>query len=311
MEQKIIYEMAGLYRENFRVTGFTFGKGKKSMCILGNTRGNEYQQLYICSQMVKKLKKLEEKGCIVPGHEILVIPSANPYSINISKRFWPTDNTDINRMFPGYSLGETTQRIADGIFQEIQDYTYGIQFTSFYMPGNFVPHVRMMKTNLEYTDKAAEFGLPYVVVRTARPYDTTTLNYNWQIWDAMAFSVYSATTDTIDEDSAEQVMDAMLNFMSKEGIITYKGYEGYRSRIISDDILVSVRPTCSGIFQSEVKPGQKVLKGQPLADILNPYTGVIDERIVSPSDGIIFFVHNHPLTYTHTAVFKLIPTASL
>ena len=34
--------------------------------------------------------------------EILIIPSVNHSSMNISKRFWATDNTDINRMFPGY-----------------------------------------------------------------------------------------------------------------------------------------------------------------------------------------------------------------
>ena len=59
---------------------------------------------------------------MIPGYEILVIPSANPYSMNIEKRFWPIDNTDINRMFPGYVKGETTQRIAGGIFEKIQDY---------------------------------------------------------------------------------------------------------------------------------------------------------------------------------------------
>lgn len=79
----------------------------------------------------------------------MVISSVNPYSMNIGKRFWPTDNTDINRMFPGYDKGETTQRIAAGIFEAIQGYRFGIQLSSFYIPGNFTPHVRMMKTGFE------------------------------------------------------------------------------------------------------------------------------------------------------------------
>ena len=33
----------------------------------------------------------------------------------------------------------------------------------------------------------ADFGLPYAFIRTPRPYDTTTLNYNWQIWETKAF----------------------------------------------------------------------------------------------------------------------------
>ena len=122
MKKKIVYEIKGLYRDNFRVTGFEFGEGKKALCIVGSMRGNEVQQLYCCSLLVKKFKQLEEEGRISPDIKILIIPCSNPYSMNIQKRFWPIDNTDINRMFPGYNLGETTQRIASGVFEEIKEY---------------------------------------------------------------------------------------------------------------------------------------------------------------------------------------------
>ncbi|MEE1101609.1 MAG: succinylglutamate desuccinylase/aspartoacylase family protein, partial [Agathobacter sp.] len=125
MIERTIYEIKALYRDDFRVRGYEFGSGEKSVCIVGSMRGNEVQQLYVCSQLVKKFKQLEEEGRIADGHKILIIPSVNPYSINVQKRFWPTDNTDINRMFPGYDLGETTQRIADGVFKEIKDYNIG------------------------------------------------------------------------------------------------------------------------------------------------------------------------------------------
>ena len=148
-----------------------------------------------------------------------MIPSLNPYSMNIKKRFWPTDNTDINRMFPGYDLGETTQRIADGVFREIEDYQFGIQFTSFYMPGNFVPHIRLMDEGYSRIETAMKFGLPYVVVRRVRPYDTTTLNYNWQVWDTQAFSLYTTATEQIDQNGAGQAVLAVMNFLSAQGII--------------------------------------------------------------------------------------------
>lgn len=117
MEKTTLYTIPSLYRDDFCIQGYTFGKGEKSLCILGSMRGNEYQQIYTCSRLVQVLKKMEEEGRIVSGKEILVVPSLNPCSMNIGKRFWPTDNTDINRMFPGYNLGETTQRIAAGILR--------------------------------------------------------------------------------------------------------------------------------------------------------------------------------------------------
>lgn len=120
MKKEVLYEIKAIYRDDFRVTGYTFGEGEKALCIVGSMRGNENQQLYCCSRLVARLRQLEEEGRLIPGKQILVIPCANPYSINTKKRFWCTDNTDINRMFPGYALGETTQRIAAGVFDAIK-----------------------------------------------------------------------------------------------------------------------------------------------------------------------------------------------
>ena len=268
MERNILYEIDSLYRDNFRVTGCRFGEGEKSICIVGSMRGNEYQQIYTCSQLVKKLKRLKEKGRIEPGKSILVIPCANPYSVNTKKRFWTIDNTDINRMFPGYDLGETTQRIAGGIFEQIKDYRFGVQFASFYMPGNFVPQVR--------------------------------------IWETDAFSIYTTSTGAIKKESAAQAVDAVLNFMSKQGIIRYRGHEGYRSRVVETKDFVNIRTERAGFFESRVQAGNKVTAGEILALVTDPYTGEVKQTIHAPINGTVAFVHNETLAYQNTAVIKLI-----
>ena len=134
------------------------------------------------SQLVKTLRELENNGCISAGKQILVIPTINAYSVNISRRFFGVKEADINRSFPGNDYGEPADRLTNALLTEIKDYVYGIQFTSFYRPGEFVPHVRMMETGYQNTSLANLFGLPYVVVRNPVPLDTKTLNYNWQIW---------------------------------------------------------------------------------------------------------------------------------
>lgn len=306
MKKKVLYEIKALYRDDLRVIGYEFGEGEETLCILGSLRGNEVQQLYVYSQLVKRFKELEEQGRIHAGHKILIIPTANPYSMNIKKRFWPTDNTDINRMFPGYDLGETTQRIAAGIFDKIKDYKYGIQFTSFYMPGNFEPHVRIMKTGFEDVELAKKFGLPYVVIRKTRPYDTTTLNYNWQIWKTHAFSIYTTTTESVDKESAKMAVRSIQMFLAKEGVVDYKGHDGYLSQVVEDTDMIPVRTGVSGIFEAKVKVGDEVVKGQVLAETIDPYEESVTETLTALADGIVFFAHNEPLTYANTAVFKLI-----
>lgn len=121
------------HRDPFKIYGYHFGGNEKTVCIVGSIRGNEIQQLYMCASLVKTLKLLESRGSFDSERGIMVVPSVNPYSLNTNTRFWATDHTDINRMFPGYDLGETTQRIADGFFKKVNDFIYGIHFTSFYL----------------------------------------------------------------------------------------------------------------------------------------------------------------------------------
>ena len=306
MRKRVIYQMDGLYRDDFRITGYEFGEGENAVCIVGSSRGNEVQQIYCCAKLVKKFRQLETEGRIKEGHKILIIPSMNPYSMNIKKRFWPTDNTDINRMFPGYDLGETTQRIADGVFREISEYRYGIQFTSFYMPGDFGPHVRLMEEGYSKTELAEQFGLPYVVVRKVRPYDTATLNYNWQVWNTQAFSLYTTATERINPNGAGQAVLAVLNFLSAQGIVQYHGPSLIKPKIVSDTELIPVRTSESGIFEPLVKAGETVAMGQPLANIIHPYESELIETLYAPIDGKVFFIHNEPLTYANTAVIKLV-----
>ena len=307
MRTEIIYESSSLYRGKFEIKGYIFGSGQKSVCIMGTMRGNEYQQLYTCSQIIQELKKAEKSGLLNPGYEILVIPCGNPHSVNIQKRFWPIDNTDINRMFPGYVKGETTQRIAGGIFEKVQEYEYGIQLASNYMPGEFMPHINIMKTGLETAEIARQFRMPYVVLRNPRHYDTTTLNYNWQIWETKAFSLYTTTTDRINPISASRGVRSVFYFLSAIGVVNYKGHGGYLSQVVDDSRMTSVRTPRAGLLVPEVSVEQEVCKGTLLAKIMDPADGELLTEIYSPADGVVFFIDNGPLTYEHTAVIKLIP----
>lgn len=305
MKKKMIYELKSLYRDDLRITGYQFGEGVPTVCIVGSMRGNEIQQLYLCAKLIQKFTEFEEQGFIDSKYSIMVIPSINNYGININHRFWPQDDTDINRMFPGYSEGETTQRIAQGVFEAIQDFEYGIQLTSFYIPGEFATHLRIMKTGLEDIETAKLFGLPYIVVRSPRPYDTTTLNYNWQIWETKAYSLYTKETDVIDEKSVQEGINSILRFLSQKKIIKKPIRGGYISEIVEENQMLSLKCQRAGILKRFVEVEDYVEKGQVLAQILDSYDASVIEEIVAPVSGVIFFLHVKPLVYGQTAVVKM------
>jgi uncharacterized protein len=307
MKEEVLFSLKSPYRDDFRVRGFRFGNGKKSVAIVGAMRGDEVQQQFICSQIVKNLIVLENEGKILPDHEILVVPSVNHYSMNIQKRFWAMDNTDINRMFPGFDRGETTQRIAYALFERIREYKYGIQLASFYLPGEFIPHVRHMETGFQDNDIGRLFGLPYVFTRMPRPFDTTVLNYNWQIFGAHAFSLFTGDTETINKNTAKIAWVAVLRFLNNLKIIHYRAHEGYKSEQISEMNLITVKSEQAGILYRIRTAWDEVKEGDLLAKILDPYTGAVRSEIRSPVSGTLFFAHQKPLIHQHNVLYKIVP----
>ena len=314
MKKKALYKLESPYREPMVIYGFEFGDedGEHSCAIVGSTRGDEIQQDFICASLVKRLMNVEEAGAIAPGKKILVIPCVNPYSMNIAKRFWSMDNTDINRMFPGYDQGETTQRVADGLFKAVSDYKYGSQLCSFNLHGNFEAHVRVTHEShisQESLSIADAFGLPYVVSREPTSFDTAMLNYNWQVWDTHAFSVYSQATDTLDPKSARLVRESILRFLHSRQLITENIPGGSISTYIDERQLVQVRTErAAGFLMRRVQPGDRVEKGDTLATIVDTLDTHVKETLTAPCPGYVFFERVQPMVQQDMICFMLVPT---
>ncbi len=306
MREETIFEMTSSYRDNFRIRGYRFGEGAKTIAIVGAMRGDEVQQQYICAQLVNRLTAIERQGDIVKGKSILVIPSCNPFSMNVSRRFWAMDNTDINRMFPGYDNGETTQRIAAAVFDALKGFEYGIQLASYYVPGDFIPHVRMLKTGYEDVATARLFGMRYVTTYKPRPFDTTLLNYNWQLWNTKAFSVYAGKTTQVDQTAGNENVDAILRMMSRTHIIATRfGGAAFESETIDESTLMHIKAQHAGILLRQVNAGSRVHRGQSLANIIHPYNWQILSDVKSTVEDTVFFAHNRPVVLQNALLFKI------
>lgn len=308
-----LFELETPYREPMVVWGFEFGDegGHPAAAVVGSTRGNEVQQLFVCSHLVDRLARAEARGQVRRGERILVVPCVNPISMNVSQRFWPLDGTDINRMFPGQADGETTQRVAAGVFDVVSKYALGIQLCSFYMPGEFEPHVRITHEGpiSDESDAMADaFGLPFVVENDPDPFDTVMLNYNWQSWGTHAFSLYSRTTDSLDPKSAAEVERATMRFLMAQGLVSGRPTKGVIPRHVREADLTNVRTErAGGFFLRKVGPGQHVVEGQVLAEVADTLDSHVRETIVSPVAGEVLFARSVALVQQDIICFRIVP----
>ncbi len=321
MRTENLFTLDTPYREPLSIEAAVFGEANAEPCcaIVGSMRGNEAQQTFIAANTVRRLAALEEAGLLDPSRRIVVIPTVNAFSMNIHKRFWPVDNTDINRMFPGYDKGETTQRIAAGLFDAVQGYPFGIQLASFFLRGRFLPHVRVTdegELSLRSIELAELFGMPSILLREPSTFDTTTLNYNWQVWDTHAFSLFSRETGSIDVASARQAEDGIVRFLVRIGAAheealqtcLHSDADAPAPVHIHEAQLVDVRSELAGgFFLPQVKPGEHVEHGQELAQVLDTFDSSVKDTLRAPAAGQIFFSRSAPLINQYSIAFKIAP----
>ena len=272
------------------------GDSPKRVCIVTGTHGDELEGQYVCFRLNQIIRAQLERL----NGTVEIYPALNPLGIDSITRGIPTFDLDMNRIFPGDPQGAMPE--------QIKGYTYGIQLASFYISGDFVPHVRLMRTGYEDTKGAKLFGMPYITLRKPLPFDTTLLNYNWQIWETKAYSLYGGMNDGVESPITSEMIGTILRFAQRIGLTRKPvvGIPDFNPQVIDESSFCSVRTPQAGIFYRLKGAGAKVQEGEPLARIIDPYEGSVRAEITSPTDGIIFFAHNKPLALANTLLFNIL-----
>ena len=272
------------------------GDSPKRVCIVTGTHGDELEGQYVCFRLNQIIRAQLERL----NGTVEIYPALNPLGIDSITRGIPTFDLDMNRIFPGDPQGAMPE--------QIKGYTYGIQLASFYISGDFVPHVRLMRTGYEDTEGAKLFGMPYITLRQPLPFDTTLLNYNWQIWETKAYSLYGGMNDGVESPVTAEMIGTILRFAQRIGLTRKPvvGIPDFNPQVIDESSFCSVRTPQAGIFYRLKGAGAKVQEGEPLARIIDPYEGSVRAEITSPTDGIIFFAHNKPLALANTLLFNIL-----
>lgn len=323
MIEQSLFSIEMPYRDPMDVRAFTFGVDdegrvagegadldamRRSLCVVAGLRGDEIQQTLVSALLVDSLRDMEVSGSLRPGHLVSVVPCANPASMGIGRRFWPLDKADVNRSFPGDATGEPVQRIAAALLAGTEGYRFGIHLSSFYLEGDFLPHVRIMHGPGNERNHGADFGLSYVTHYVPGTLDTATLHYNWRARGTEAYSFYTKQTVVADERAAKESVRSILRFMGSRKIMDAVCPGGYRSVELAESALVPVAVRTGGVFCPQVHIGSMVEEGQVLAYVRDLLRGGVASQVHAPCDGMVFFRANTPLVNEQTLAFQIAPS---
>jgi hypothetical protein len=277
--------------------------------FVAGLHGDEINGTFILARLSDFLHGVEEGR--FPGlrlaRRVLLIPAVNVLGINVRSRSWPFDRTDINRMFPGSAVGETTQRIACALLDATKRADLRIDIHSAGPHFEELPQVRLYDPTEEERRTARLFGLTAVMERSLGPVFTTTLMYSWKVWPGQSFLLRVGQAGTVQLNHCQKVFKGLVSLLGQTGIL-----EGVT--LLEEDEAVLFFPMESackiyakraGTFVSDRQVGQWVSEGQELGYIYDSFAGNIIEKVAAPTSGLITGIRRHPHLFEGDLIVRI------
>lgn len=307
MREEII-RIPSATREDLVLTNFRFGApdAKPHVAIVAGLHGDEYNGVYAAAETVRRLKELRPDQ--ITGR-ITVIPAVNVFGMNTGCRFWPFDDTDINRMFPGYELGETTQRIAASVTSSLEDATHLVDIHSSNDALREIPHIRLYDQKMDIVDEARTFRLPIIWRRVPSAAVASQMTYLFSRRTPNAYIIQAGSAKRINKRFVQDVVAGIGRFLVSCSAVIPGVFgdddNGQDSSVIDSTRIGFCYSLDAGIFVTAVSTGDHVLEGDLIGQIISPLDGSTRATLLSPTDGLVMSLRVSPVVYENDLLARI------
>ncbi|MZP28339.1 hypothetical protein GTO91_01210 [Heliobacterium undosum] len=292
-----------IYKNEFRGSG-----DGPLISLVSGMHGDEISGMYLLSRLAAFLDRVErglEPFYTLEG-TVRLIPVINVPGVNFATRNWPFDGTDINRMFPGYDLGETTQRIADGVLRATVDSHYAFDVHGSNEQFFEIPHLRMFSPTEEDLRLAPYLRCRYLLRRELTPLYKTQLSYHWKESGISPYILMLGVARRIDDDLVETLYQGLIDFMLAAGVLLGPPpAPPLQPPSFGRKHTHLVLSRAAGIFRPTAAAGAMLRKGEMLGQIVNVLSGQVEEEVRAPASGLLASIRSYPLVYEKELLARL------
>lgn len=277
--------------------------GENRISIVTGTHGDELEGQYVCYELQRRIR--ENIGRLTGIVD--VYPAINPLGIDSITRGIPGFDLDMNRIFPGSEDGSMPEYIASGIIEDLSGSAAVIDIHASNIFLEEIPQVRINELSRDTLVPLAKLlNTDYIWVHSSATVLESTLAYSLNSIGTPTLVVEMGVGMRITKKFGDQLTDGIFTLMKELGIWSGEVVTP-KEPIISEDGEVSfINAGKSGVFVPCVEHWKNVRKGGHIGDILNPLTGEINERISSPTDGIVFTLREYPIVNEGSLIARIL-----
>lgn len=280
------------------------GKGNRRVCIVTGTHGDELEGQMVCYLVAKQLN---ENLDLLDG-TVEIYPALNPLGMDTIQRGIPNFDLDMNRIFPGNPNGTMAEQAAHLIVEDLKgaDLVFDIHSSNLYL--RETPQVRINVLNeKELVPLAQRLNIDFVWVHDAATVLESTLAHSLNSTGTKCLVAELGVGQRINHKMCNRLTLGIFNLMKDLGM--WKGE--IQQSLISNPIVCKgdnvefLNAATSGIFITELKCGVVVAEGEEIGQIVEPMTGSVLSRVISPVEGYMFTIRAYPIVYEGSLMARI------
>ncbi len=301
MAERTLLSMTAPLREDFAIPYHDIGDPQRRprAAFVAGVSGTEINGIFVLARLASFLANVAAGGHPTQQltERVLVVPAVNLLGVNTRSGPWPFDRTNINRMFPGYDAGETTQRVAWALLSATRDAHYRIDVRSSNLDFEELPQVRLYEPRSEEREDACLFGLPAVIERPINRLYTSTLTYAWRAYGGENFVVQAGQAGYLQRHHSERLFRALVAFLQRTGILRGPelSQEEEDLHYFGPRQAVPLLAERAGMFVSRLDVGVWIQAGDVIGHIYDAFDGSIRAEVRAPVAGLLTGLRRQPL----------------
>lgn len=280
------------------------GSGRKRLCIVTGTHGDELEGQYVCFMLNKIIS--ENPGKLDGMVEIY--PALNPLGIDSITRGIPNFDLDMNRIFPGDNEGSMAESTA---YEVIQDLKGADMVIDIHSSNIFLYEIPQVRINVNTADRLVPYArllnVDFIWVHDAATVLEATLAHSLNSIGTPTLVVEMGVGMRINHSLGNRIVAGILNLMNKMGMWS----EATEDHLISKPVLSAgdqvsfINADASGIFLTESKNNVIVEEGEEIGSIVNTLTGEVLHRVTAPVHGLMFTLRAYPVVYQGSLIARI------
>ncbi len=282
------------------------GKRPKRIAVVTGTHGDELEGQYVAYMVAKRIKENPE---LLNGI-VDIYPATNPLGIDSIERGIPGFDLDMNRVFPGNESGSMVDIIAHDIIDSLVgcDLVLDIHASNIFLTE--IPQARINE-NMEkkLIPIAEKLNLDLLWIHPNATVLESTLCYSLNDRNVPCVVIEAGVGMRITKDYCIQLTDGIFNAMKSMGM--WLGDNVFTGEIhtpvsSADKEVFFINANASGIFVQSAKHRDILKKGDHIGDIIDPLTGTVQDKILSPCNGLLFTLREYPVVYEGSLIARLL-----